>query len=87
MLERRVCERPTRVRTLRQLLLPNERQETFKIGSRQFDPLEVGFVDDGAGTLDTKKIGNSNVGHTYGADILSKDEEMVQNLLEYLKSL
>lgn len=79
------------VRTLRQLLLPAEqREKTFKVGSREFDPDGVGFINDGAFTFDTSVDGNFNKGHdgpNYGTDELANDPEKLNALLEYLKQL
>ena len=75
---------------LYQLLLPaTGRMKTFFVGTREFDPVNVGFVTemrDGASAFDTSLPGNSNAGHdTYGTDKLT-DEQRWQ-LVEYLKSL
>jgi hypothetical protein len=79
------------VRTMRQLLLPAEqRQKTFHVGSREYDPKDVGFVDEGGFLFDTGLPGNSNAGHEgprYGTDRLSADRETLEALLEYLKTL
>ncbi len=79
------------VRTLRQLLLPSDtRQTTFRVGSREYDPKDVGFVDDGAYLFDTRLPGNSNRGHEgpeYGTAELQADPEVLEALLEYLKTL
>jgi len=79
------------VRTMRQLLLPaSKRQKTFKVGSTEFDPNDIGFVDEGAFTLDTSRPGNSNAGHdgpVYGNAELEADKDQMNALLEYLKTL
>ena len=94
------------VRTLRQLLLPSAcppdasgkpvyevgkcRQPSFKVGSRQFEPDNIGFADAGASTLDTAKPGNLNIGHEgkiYGTDFFRENPEKLNALLEYLKTL
>lgn len=79
------------VRTLRQLLLPAEKRDAkFRVGSREFDPEAIGFVDDGAFVLDTSLPGNSNAGHEgqrYGNEALANDKEKLDALLEYLKTL
>ncbi len=79
------------VRTMRQLLMPADRRDpTFKVGTREFDPDDIGFSNDGAFTLDTSLPGNSNAGHDgprYGTDALANDEERMNALLEYLKTL
>jgi mono/diheme cytochrome c family protein len=76
------------VRTLFQVLLPEARRETsFHVGSREFDPVEVGFKN-APGVigfvLDTTVPGNRNTGHRYG-DALSDEER--KDLVEYLKTL
>jgi cytochrome c5 len=85
------------VRTLYQLLSPEaEREKKFWVGSREFDPIEVGYRNEeveGAFELDTQTLGNSNAGHQFsddgGAGILgrgfSRDERL--DLIEYLKTL
>ena len=76
------------VRTLRQLLMPAEmRDSTFRVGSREFDDNDVGFMNAGGFVLDTSKKGNSNAGHEHGTELLANDEDMMKALLEYLKSL
>ncbi|MEM7044575.1 MAG: cytochrome C oxidase subunit III, partial [Pseudomonadota bacterium] len=79
------------VRTLEQLLLPADRREAmFKVGSRAFDPDAIGFMNEGASTLDTSLPGNANVGHDgpiYGNDFFAEHPERRRALLEYLKSL
>lgn len=81
------------VPTLDDLLKPvAERPKSFKIGSRKFDPVKVGFQTE-SGDFPTFEVqdkngktipGHSNEGHTYGAK-LSADERA--QLLEYLKTL
>jgi hypothetical protein len=80
------------VPNLWQLLLPAARRDPrFWVGSRDFDPVHVGFKTDqvpGASLLETDKPGNSNTGHdgdTYGTTKMT-DEQRWQ-LLEYLKTL
>ncbi len=79
------------VRTMRELLLPaSMRSSSFKVGTREFDPDTIGFEDDGAFTLDISLDGNSNAGHEgslYGSDIFANDEDRLNALLEYLKTL
>ncbi len=79
------------VRTLRQLLLPVDQRETvFKVGSRTFDAEAIGFVNEGASTLDTSLPGNANHGHDgpiYGNDVFARDPERLDAILEYLKTL
>lgn len=91
------------VPNLYELLLPKKqendpaegqyRPDTFVVGSREFDPINVGFRDSGyAGTVfDTSLRGNSNKGHEYGT--VDKNgqraltEEERWQLVEYLKTL
>ena len=79
------------VRTLRQLLLPaDQREKVFKMGSRAFDPEDIGFASEGASTLDTSLPGNANTGHDgpiYGNDIFAREPERLDAILEYLKTL
>lgn len=55
------------VRTLYQLLSPvSEREKTFYMGTFEFDPKEVGYLNqkiDGAFLYDTRVKGNFNTGH------------------------
>ncbi|MEP1209573.1 MAG: di-heme-cytochrome C peroxidase [Rhizobiaceae bacterium] len=79
------------VRTMRQLLLPaSERQDSFMVGTREFDASAMGFRDDGDFTLDTSLPGNSKTGHDgpiYGNMRLKENPEELNALLEYLKTL
>ena len=82
------------VPNLYELLLPAAtRSETFYIGSWEYDPVKVGYVDrpePGAFLLDTSLPGNSNAGHEYGTGgdgLASLSEAEVWALLEYLKTL
>lgn len=75
------------VRTLYQVLLPEAQRETsFQVGGREFDPIEVGFKSTpGIGfTFNTNLPGNRNTGHPYGA-ALTDDQR--KDLVEYLKTL
>jgi hypothetical protein len=80
------------------LLSPqSERPDKFWAGTKQFDPVKVGYDPgkiDGATEFDTSKPGNSNAGHEFkdgphGKGVvgpsLSPDDRMA--LIEYLKSL
>lgn len=76
------------VRTLYQLLLPPAQRETaFRVGSREFDPVQVGFAD-ATGVidfrLDTTLPGNRNTGHVFGTGLNDDDRKA---LVEYLKTL
>lgn len=78
------------VPTLRALLFPEERPKTFYRAYDVFDYQNVGYVTSGPEAeklgwkYDTSVRGNSNQGHTYGADLSPQDRE---DLLEYLKTL
>jgi hypothetical protein len=79
------------VPNLYQLLLPaSERVAQFHVGSREFDPANVGFKtepSEGSFLFDTSLPGNSNKGHDtpeYGTGM--SDEQRWQ-LIEYLKTL
>jgi hypothetical protein len=76
------------VPTLNALLLPvDERPARFHVGTREYDPGAVGFVDGGGFVFDTARPGNSNAGHDgpqYGTDL---EEPERRALLEYLKTL
>lgn len=66
---------------------PEDRVETFHVGSWEMDVENVGFVTEAGGNsteLDTSLPGNSNAGHDYGTG-LSDDEK--RELIEYIKSL
>lgn len=73
------------------LLAPNERSSTFYLGTRDYDPVNVGFdskiasQDPLAFKFDVSLKGNSNAGHEYGTTELNNVEK--KELLEYLKSL
>ena len=74
------------VPNLDELLKPSaKRAKKFYVGSREFDPVNVGFVSDsGSFEFDTTLPGNSNIGHDIGPEL--SDVERAQ-LIEYLKSL
>ena len=85
------------VPNLYQLLLPaDQRDKTFYVGSREFDPKNVGFTTakfDGGFLFDTSTAGNSNAGHEFrngsGKGVigpeLSDDERWA--IIEYLKTM
>ena len=79
------------VRTMRQLLLPAaQRQPMFHVGSREYDPKEMGFVDAGGFLFDTSRPGNLATGHDgpdYHNEELARDTTALDALLEYLKTL
>jgi hypothetical protein len=76
------------VANLDQLLLPPDgRQKVFYVGSRQFDPKNVGFESvksPGAFEFRTEVPGNGNSGHDYGTTLSVEDRRA---LVEYLKTL
>lgn len=76
------------VPNLYQLLLPpSERQQTFYVGSRQFDPHAVGLrTNPGkrAFRFDTSLPGNLNTGHYFGTDLTDNER---WDLIEFLKTL
>jgi len=70
---------------------PKDRTMSFRVGCRQFDPTNVGYVADqptcGTGTFvadPNNANGNGNGGHDFGTD-LSADERW--SIIEYLKTL
>lgn len=77
------------VPSLAQLLLPPaQRAKQFYVGSREFDPVNVGFITTqtaSAYLYDTTVPGNSNSGHDYGTGALSPAQR--SDLVEYLKTL
>jgi hypothetical protein len=78
------------VPNLYQLLLPpSKRDPEFYVGSKEFDPENVGFVTarsaDNSFRFDTRLDGNSNVGHDYGVAKLEHADRM--KMIAYLKSL
>lgn len=97
------------VPTLYDLLLPKKkpgdpdsgqyRPDRFRVGSRELDPVKVGFISDGytAGSeFDTSLKGNHNTGHEYAAGKTAQpdgtvlpalSEEERWQLVEYMKSL
>ncbi len=76
------------VPSLYQLLLPaKDRVKVFHVGSREFDPKDVGFESGpspGAFEFRVDVPGNANSGHEYGTDLPEDDRRA---LIEYLKSL
>jgi mono/diheme cytochrome c family protein len=85
------------VASLYELLLPaEERMATFWVGSREFDPVRVGYIADKPEAGDAFEFrvrdasgalieGNSNAGHDYGAANFSDQDRM--DLIEYMKGL
>ena len=77
------------VPNLWELLTPaKQRRASFTVGSRVFDPKNVGYVSEGEGrkfVTDPKNAnGNGNGGHEYGTD-LSPAERWA--IIEYMKTL
>jgi len=73
------------VRTLSQLLTPPaDRAKSFHRGSHLYDPVEMGYTDEGGYVLDTTSPGNSNAGHDYGTNLSDAEK---RELIEYLKTL
>ncbi len=73
------------------LLKPEQRTPSFMVGSRVYDPKNVGYVTDSSPFKDGKLVvgaeaapGNSNAGHDFGTN-LSDDDRWA--LIEYLKQL
>ena len=75
------------VRTLRQLLVPSERQETFNVGSREYDPKNMGFKDAGNFVMNTTLPGNRNTGHSPYGIYFEDHKRSLKALMEYLKTL
>ena len=77
-----------------QLLKPGTREEVFYVGSREFDPKEVGFKykdndygpDDPKFLFNTLRKGNYNTGHTYYGNYFETHPKKFEALMEYLKS-
>ena len=80
------------VPSLWELMLPPERRSTaFNVGSRKFDPKNVGYATDetpfksGTFVVDPQNAnGNGNGGHDYGRDLGDEDRWAI---VEYLKTL
>ena len=69
------------------LLSSDQRQKVFYVGSRKFDPKNVGFEPwrtKNSSKFDVNLPGNSNAGHEYGVT-LGEDEKW--DLIEFLKTL
>ena len=68
---------------------PSERsQAVFKVGSREFDPVKVGFKTDVGEDFNPTLPGNLNSGHDYGReDGQSFSDDERRQLIEYMKSL
>ncbi len=81
------------VPTLYALLHPDQRPARFTVGSREFDPVKIGYRSDPTLTgsnvwvFDTTQPGNSNIGHSGDAFGATLSEDQKSELLEYLKKL
>jgi hypothetical protein len=81
------------VPTLWDLLHPDRRPVKFTVGSREFDPVKIGYRNDPGATgpnvwvYDTTQPGNSNIGHSGEAFGAALSEDQKSALLEYLKKL
>ena len=78
------------VPNLWEMLLPaTERSKTFYLGTREFDPVNVGYQTavsaDNSFKFDTSLPGNSNSGHDYGNAELTNDQRKA--LIAYMKTL
>jgi len=79
------------VPTLYDLLLPAARRpRSFNIGTREFDPVRVGYRTEASApgngfVVNARGPGNSNEGHDYNVGRLTEEERWA--LVEYLKSL
>jgi hypothetical protein len=62
------------VPSLRELLKrPRDRMPSFNVGAREFDPVNVGFVNKGIDFGKVTDPGNSNLGHDYFCKRKPKD--------------
>ncbi len=87
------------VPTLYDLLSPKEERPTeFMVGSREFDPVKVGFRSEGYDGFKqtTFRVGDMNTGHEYGAGrtpqmdgtlLPALSEKQRWDLIEYIKTL
>ena len=74
------------------LQAPGDRPKTFCVGSRKFDPKQVGFAyragapcPSGTYAFDVRGFGNSNSGQDYGAAKLTDHQRYA--LIEFMKTL
>ena len=71
------------------LLPPAQRSKTFYLGTREFDPKNVGYETaksaDNSFLFDTSLPGNANAGHDYNNAGLTDADR--QALIEYMKTL
>jgi hypothetical protein len=85
------------VPSLYQMLVPaSQRDKTFYVGSREFDPKNVGYSTakfDGGFEFRTDQTGNSNAGHEFrntpGKGRIGREltDEERWAIIEYLKTL
>ncbi|MGS2718147.1 di-heme-cytochrome C peroxidase [Eionea flava] len=87
------------VPTMYDLLKPQEeRPATFLVGSREFDPVKMGFRSEGYDgfSFTTFRVGDMNTGHEYGAGrtpqldgtvLPALSEAQRWDLIEYIKTL
>ena len=79
------------VPTLYDLMLPaRDRPARFDVGTREYDPVKVGYVTSAGArgngfTFDTRLRGNFNVGHDYRVGELTEEQRWA--LVEYMKTL
>ena len=70
--------------------MPVSERKPFRVGNREYDPVDMGFVDAGGYLFNTTVPGNLNTGHEgieYGSETYKNDEDLLNALLEYLKTL
>lgn len=73
------------VRTMEELLTKAaNRAPSFHRGSRTFDPVAMGWTDEGYYLLDVLTPGNANTGHDYGTGLSPAEKH---ELIEFLKTL
>jgi hypothetical protein len=65
-------------------LLNAKRSPSFQLGSKTFDPVNVGYETSGSFTFDTSLPGNTNTGHSWGTSL---DDTRKWELIEFLKTL
>jgi hypothetical protein len=73
------------VLNLRELLTPpGSRRTRFNVGTTEFDPESLGYVNGGPFEFDTTLPGNCNQGHEYGTTL---SDEKKKQLIEFIKTL
>lgn len=63
---------------------PAQRLTKFRVGSSEFEPSTLGYINAGPFEFDTTLAGNTNTGHAYGTTLTAEQKEQ---LLEYVKGL